>query len=149
MSFNYCIRPSLCLYTCHARADPFNMNFNNNRPPACTSTSLWDRKQGINECGLIIDYSINSLLHRLQYQEIFRCKYFFGSLMHDLRNHSSHPEHWVIVPPSSGSLQIQNTGISSVCVLLILLALQLADRCGKVEIFPASMHANKWLHICC
>ena len=27
-SFNYCIRPSLCLYTCHARAGPFNMNFN-------------------------------------------------------------------------------------------------------------------------
>ena len=25
------------------------INNNNNRPPACTSTSLWDRKQGINE----------------------------------------------------------------------------------------------------
>ena len=27
MSFNYCIRPSLCLSTCHALAGPFNMNF--------------------------------------------------------------------------------------------------------------------------
>ena len=25
------------------------INNNNNRPPACTSTSLWDRKQGIKE----------------------------------------------------------------------------------------------------
>ena len=25
------------------------INNNNNRPPACTSTSLWDGKQGINE----------------------------------------------------------------------------------------------------
>ena len=27
----------------------WNNNNNNNRPPACTSTSLWDGKQGINE----------------------------------------------------------------------------------------------------
>jgi len=56
-------------------------------------------------------------------------------------------EHWIITPPSSGSLHLQNTGINSVSVLLTL-ALRREDLWGKVVVFPAVIHDRRWSHIC-
>lgn len=67
--------------------------------------------------------------------------YLSGSLIHDLWCYSSHCEHWIITPLSSGSLYLQNTGINFVSVLLAL-ALRWEDLWGKVVIFPATIMAG-------